>query len=68
MGLELVNRTATTMADLGSTKPWFAIGGISEDTLPAVVDAGATRVVVVRVLTAADDPQATARRLRAGLP
>jgi thiamine-phosphate pyrophosphorylase len=68
VGLELVNRTATTMADLGSDKPWFAIGGISEDTLPAVVDAGATRVVVVRVLTAANDPRATARRLRAGLP
>ena len=49
------------------TKPWFAIGGIDESTLPQVIDAGATRAVVVRVLTGAEDPEAVARRLRARL-
>ena len=39
-------------------KPWFAIGGIDEQRLPEVLDAGARRVVVVRAITAADDPQA----------
>ena len=46
-------------------KPWFAIGGIDEQRLPEVLDAGARRVVVVRAITAADDPQAAARRLKA---
>jgi thiamine-phosphate pyrophosphorylase len=49
-------------------RPWFAIGGIDESTLDAVLAAGATRVVVVRAITDADDPGAAAaslaRRLR----
>jgi thiamine-phosphate pyrophosphorylase len=44
--------------------PWFAIGGIDPDTLPAVLDAGARRIVVVRAIAEADDPGAAARRLR----
>ncbi|MBS7547888.1 thiamine phosphate synthase [Dietzia massiliensis] len=48
-------------------KPWFAIGGIDPDTLPEVLAAGASRVVVVRAITAAPDPTATARELRAAL-
>ena len=48
-------------------KPWFAIGGIDEDTLPEVLDAGARRAVVVRVLTESADPGATAARLAAAL-
>ena len=47
------------------SKPWFAIGGIDEQRLPEVLDAGAHRVVVVRAITAADDPQAAAGRLKA---
>ncbi len=47
-------------AGLGVSRPWFAIGGISFDRLGAVLDAGATRVVVVRALTEADDPGAAA--------
>ena len=50
-------------AGLGATRPWFAIGGIDEDNLDQVLDAGARRVVVVRALTEADDPGAAARRL-----
>jgi thiamine-phosphate pyrophosphorylase len=45
--------------------PWFAIGGIGAQTVREVVGAGARRIVVVRALTDADDPEATARSLRA---
>jgi thiamine-phosphate pyrophosphorylase len=49
-------------------RPWFAIGGISLARLDDVLAAGATRVVVVRAITEADDPAAAtaefARRLR----
>ena len=42
-------------------RPWFAIGGISLGRLDEVLAAGATRVVVVRAITEADDPAAAAR-------
>jgi thiamine-phosphate pyrophosphorylase len=48
-------------------RPWFGIGGIDETNLDQVLDAGARRVVVVRVLTEAADPAATAARLAARL-
>ena len=44
-------------------RPWFGIGGIDEANLDQVLDAGARRVVVVRVLTEAADPGAAAARL-----
>ena len=58
-GLDLI-RHATGVA----TKPWFAIGGIDEELLPSVLEAGATRIVVVRAITEARDPAAAAARLR----
>lgn len=61
-GLDLT-RYAATVAD----RPWFAIGGIDLDNLDQVLDAGATRVVVVRALTQADDPRAAAEALKARL-
>ena len=48
-------------------KPWFAIGGIDAERLPDVLAAGARRIVVVRAITAADDPRAAAQRLKAAL-
>jgi thiamine-phosphate pyrophosphorylase len=54
-------------AGLGTSRPWFAIGGIDESNLDQVLAAGATRIVVVRVLTAADDPAGVAARLAARL-
>jgi thiamine-phosphate pyrophosphorylase len=58
----------THAAAIGASRPWFAIGGISLDRLGSVVDAGATRVVVVRAITDATDPGAAAaafaKRLR----
>ena len=62
-GLHLVRRAA----EITTGKPWFAIGGIDADRLPAVLDAGARRVVVVRAITAADDPRAAAERLKSAL-
>jgi thiamine-phosphate pyrophosphorylase len=62
-GLGLVRATA----DMRTEKPWFAIGGIDEQRLPEVLDAGARRIVVVRAITEADDPQAAARRLKSRL-
>src|ERR1700726_1306489 len=60
------------VALLGATRPWFAIGGISLARLNDVLQAGATRVVVVRAITEAADPAvaaaAFAKRLRAALP
>jgi thiamine-phosphate pyrophosphorylase len=44
-------------------RPWFAIGGISLSRLDDVLAAGATRVVVVRAITEADDPAAATRAL-----
>lgn len=52
-----------TVAAEGPARPWFGIGGIDETNLDQVLDAGARRVVVVRVLTEAADPAATAARL-----
>jgi thiamine-phosphate pyrophosphorylase len=68
-GLSLLSHVAGT----GPDRPWFAIGGIeSLERLDEVLDQGASRVVVVRAITEADDPGASARaiaqRLRAQLP
>jgi thiamine-phosphate pyrophosphorylase len=49
------------------TVPWFAIGGIDAATVADVVKAGARRIVVVRAIAAADDPEAAARTLRTAL-
>ena len=62
-GLGVVEHAART-----ARRPWFAIGGINGDTLPAVVAGGAERIVVVRAVTEARDPGAAARALRALLP
>jgi thiamine-phosphate pyrophosphorylase len=47
--------------------PWFAIGGIDPETIGAVIEAGARRVVVVRAIAGAPDPEAAARALRSAL-
>ena len=58
---------AAPVGDVAST-PWFAVGGLDAGNLDQVVEAGARRVVVVRAITEAADPEAAARTLRAGLP
>ncbi|WP_415857252.1 thiamine phosphate synthase [Sinomonas sp. G460-2] len=72
VGLALVEyaarRTAESLAARQPTLPWFAIGGIDHGNVAQVVEAGASRVVVVRAITEADDPADAAARLRAQLP
>ncbi|MFB6511177.1 thiamine phosphate synthase [Streptomyces virginiae] len=58
-GLDLVRYAASLETD----RPWFAIGGIDGSNLDEVLDAGATRIVVVRALTEATDPGAAAAEL-----
>jgi thiamine-phosphate pyrophosphorylase len=62
-GLDLVRYAA----GLGTARPWFAIGGIDEQNLDQVLQAGATRIVVVRAITEAEQPGAAAARLAARL-
>ena len=58
-GIQLIRYAARE-----AMKPWFAIGGIDEKLLPSVIEAGAARIVVVRAITEAADPVASAARLR----
>jgi thiamine-phosphate pyrophosphorylase len=63
-GLDLVREVAGRRPG----RPWFAIGGIDGSRLDEVLAAGAERIVVVRAITGAGDPEAAARALRARLP
>jgi thiamine-phosphate pyrophosphorylase len=63
VGLELVRYAAGR-----ARQPWFAIGGIDETNVAAVVGAGATRIAVVRAIGDAPDPERAAAALRAALP
>ncbi|NGY59413.1 thiamine phosphate synthase [Lentzea sp. NEAU-D13] len=56
-GLDLVRATKTE-------RPWFAIGGIDLTNLHEVKAAGATRVVVVRAITDAEDPRKAAESFK----
>ncbi len=46
------------------SKPWFAIGGLDAGNVDAVTASGASRIVVVRAIADAGDPEAAARALR----
>ena len=59
-GLDLVRATK-------SERPWFAIGGIDLTNLREVLLAGATRVVVVRAITDAEDPRKAAESFKTEL-
>ena len=62
-GFDSVRHAATS----GEERPSFAIGGITEQNLPEVLDTGATRIVVVRAVTETADPAASVRALVDGL-
>jgi thiamine-phosphate pyrophosphorylase len=62
-GLDLVRSAAQRDKKL----PWFAIGGIDRSNIGDVIAAGAERIVVVRAIRDAADPEAAARDLRAAL-
>jgi thiamine-phosphate pyrophosphorylase len=57
-GLELI-QTAAEIAK----RPWFAIGGIGPENVGDVIDAGASRICVVRAIRDAADPRAAASEL-----
>lgn len=59
VGYELVS-----FASESFDRPFYAIGGISLETLPKVIEAGAVRVSVLRALTEADDPLRVARAMK----
>ena len=63
-GLEYVRHAAAR----GGDRPWFAIGGIDHSKVDQVVSAGARRIVVVRAIRDADDPERAAAMLLARLP
>ncbi|HEY9356470.1 MAG TPA: thiamine phosphate synthase [Arthrobacter sp.] len=72
VGLDLVKyaaeaATQAASAPGGNTVPWFAIGGVDLGNVEQVVEAGASRVVVVRAITEAEDPAAAASALLAAL-
>jgi thiamine-phosphate pyrophosphorylase len=62
-GLDLIRYAAKT----GEDRPWFAIGGINEENLPEVIDAGASRIVVVRAVTQEIDATDAVVKLKAVL-
>jgi thiamine-phosphate pyrophosphorylase len=55
VGLEYVAAAAAAAA-ADCPIPWFAIGGVSGANLGAVLQAGASRVAVIRAITEAADP------------
>jgi thiamine-phosphate pyrophosphorylase len=61
-GLHYVSHAASAVR-----KPWFAIGGLDAGNVHEVVELGASRIVVVRAITEAEEPEAAARALRAAL-
>lgn len=63
VGLKYV-REVTSM---NTGMPWYAIGGITQENVREVIEAGATRIAVVRAILDARDPGAAASALKAAL-
>jgi thiamine-phosphate pyrophosphorylase len=59
VGTELVRYAAAH-----ARVPFFAIGGLHAGNLAGVIDAGASRVCVLRAITDAEEPERAARELR----
>jgi thiamine-phosphate pyrophosphorylase len=62
VGLEYVEWAAKNVSI-----PWFAIGGIDTDNAQEVIDAGASRIAVVRAIINAEKPEEAAGRFMEGL-
>jgi thiamine-phosphate pyrophosphorylase len=63
-GLDYVRYAATS----GERRPWFAIGGIDVDNIAQILEAGASRIVVVRAVAAASTPRVAVEALSRYLP
>lgn len=64
IGLEAI---AAMEREVGSSIPAFCIGGITPETLPQVIAAGARRIVVVSALLQAADVAQATRQVKAAL-
>lgn len=62
VGLRFVKQTAAKVRI-----PWVAIGGIDLENLSSVVEAGASRVAVVRAIFSAKDPAMASRKFKSQL-
>ncbi|MGH2710354.1 MAG: thiamine phosphate synthase [Actinomycetota bacterium] len=58
-GIGYIRYAATS----GEKRPWFAIGGIDQENVARVIEAGASRIVVVRAVTETSDPRTGAEAL-----
>lgn len=72
VGLDFVRYAAGAVRKAASETgagmvPWFAIGGVDLGNIEQVVNAGASRVVVVRAITEASDPSQAAADLLTAL-
>jgi len=56
-----------TFATANTSRPVFITGGVTPETVPSLVAAGARHFVVVRYLTESDDPRGAAAQLRASI-
>ncbi|MGH2773132.1 MAG: thiamine phosphate synthase [Actinomycetota bacterium] len=63
-GRPAVGTSLVSYAARNCPRPFYAVGGINLGNLGGVVEAGATRIAVVRALTDAHDPAAAARALK----
>ncbi len=62
---ELAGLAYVRLAAESTSLPWFAIGGINEDNIDRVLEAGATRVAVSAAVIRADHPRRAVSRLKA---
>lgn len=64
-GLRLIRHTAELApAHDPKSKPWFAVGGITIESLPAVIRGGAMRAAVGGAITRASNPEAAAMAMK----
>lgn len=66
VGLEYLRQVSavSTVAEVETTLPWYAIGGITLENLPLMIEAGARRVAAVRALLDAADVSEVAAKMR----
>jgi thiamine-phosphate pyrophosphorylase len=64
---ELAGLTYVRHAAEVTTLPWFAIGGITEENVDRVLEAGATRIAVSGAVIRAESPREAVARLKARL-
>jgi thiamine-phosphate pyrophosphorylase len=62
---ELAGLAFVRLAAESTTLPWFAIGGINEENIERVIEAGATRIAVSAAVIRANQPRRAVSRLKA---